>query len=107
MNFVSTSNGHYIYDKRTAEEFFESLGIDEQDFDSICGFMYRDNDYDNLKSEYDSLKDEFDSYEATLDERRSLLCEIQNLCDEALSMKRISKSRERFEAISRMIDQEL
>lgn len=107
MNFVSTNNGHYIYDRRTAEEFLESLGIDKEDFDSICGFMYRDNDYDTLKDRYDSLKDEFDAYEASLDARHSLLCEIQNICDEALSMQRISKSRERFKAISEMIYQEL
>lgn len=99
-------NGKCIYNQDTAYELLADLGMDKFDIRAFIELLAGDR-IEELEYQRDVAIQEEEAQEAWGDSVRSLMCEVQSVCDEALSMQRISKPRERFEHIGKLINEYL
>lgn len=99
-------NGKFIYNEDTARDFLADLGMDKFDVEAFIGLL-AGRKIEELEYQRDAAIQEEKAQEAWGDSVRSLMCEVQNVCDEALSMQRITKPRERFEHIGKLINEYL
>lgn len=98
-------NGVLVYSEDTAHDALASLGMDKIDAENFARLLC-ENELDEAEYQRDVARQEFEAMEARLDEIQSCMNEVINLIDEALDMERISKPRERFEALKRIIESE-
>lgn len=96
------ANGILVYNEATAKDMLHSLGMDKMDVENFSRLLCED-EIEEAEYQRDVAKQEFEAMEASLEEIQSCLNEVLNLIDEALDMDRISKPRERFEAMKRLI----
>lgn len=99
---IVLTNGEILSDERELTDYLEQCGFSPESLEDISG-MLQYNEVQELRSHLNCADSELRSYEASLDSLHSALNEIQNICDEKLKMQRISKARETFEAISKLI----
>ena len=100
------ANGIFVYSEATAYELLESLGMDSMDVQDFKNMLCSD-EVDEAEYRADIAKQEFEAMESYTEHVQSILNEVMNIVDEALNMERISKPRERFEAIKNLIEKEL
>ena len=95
------NDGTYIYDSRTLEDYFYSLGMDDLDIEAVQNYLnekYETHNIDYWKNEAKEWeRDSVREYEL----RNGLICEIQNLADELASGKGGTKAQyaERFKEL--------
>ena len=100
------ANGIFVYSEDTAHDLLNSLGMDSMDVESFKRLLCSD-EVDEAEYKASIAKQECEAMEAYTENLQSVLNEVMNIVDEALNMERISKARERFEAIRNIIDSEL
>ena len=105
MKYI-TINNVIVYDERTAVESLESLGLDWMDIEDFKSYLCESEAANVADAEQraKATSDEFRCYELYVDGITSMLNEVLNIVDEALDMQRISKPRERLEAIRKMVE---
>jgi len=99
-------NGTLVYSQATAKDMLRGLGMDNMDIENLATLLYED-EIEDLEYQRDVAVEEFNSMELRLDEIQSCMNEVLNMLDEALAMDRISKPRERLEAMKQLIVYEL
>lgn len=101
---IFLNDGSSIYGESDALDMLENMGmntLDIAEFKTIlCGSQIEEAERRERVS-----REEFEAYEASNDSLISCLNEVMNIVDEALDMERISKARERFEAIRQTVNQ--
>lgn len=100
------ANGIFVYSEDTALDLLKSLGMDNMDVENFKRLICSD-EVDEAEYRADVAKQEYEAMEAYTENLQSVLNEVLNIVDEALNMERISKARERFEAIHNLIYKEL
>ena len=87
-------------------ESLESLGLDWLDVEDFKSYLCESEaaKVADAEQKMKAVSDEFRCYELYVDSITSMLNEVLNIVDEALDMQRISKPRERMEAIRRTIE---
>lgn len=95
-------NGVLVYSEDTAHDALASLGMDKIDAENFARLLC-ENELDEAHYQRDVAKQEFEAMEASLENMQSVMNEVLNMLDEALCMERISKPRERLEAIRCLI----
>ena len=105
MKYI-TINSITVYDERSAVESLESLGLDWMDVEDFKSYLCESEAAKVAEAEQKAkaVSDEFRCYELYVDSITSMLNEVLNIVDEALDMQRISKPRERLEAIRKMVE---
>lgn len=105
MKYI-TINNVTVYDERTAVESLESLGLDWMDIEDFKSCLCESEaaKVADAEKRAKATSDEFRCYELYVDGITSMLNEVLNIVDEALDMQRISKPRERLEAIRKMVE---
>lgn len=105
MKYI-TINNVTVYDERTAVESLESLGLDWMDIEDFKSYLCESEaaKVADAEKKAKATSDEFRCYELYVDGITSMLNEVLNIVDEALDMQRISKPRERLEAIRKMVE---
>lgn len=99
-------NGTCIYSEDTARDFLHGMGMDNMDVEEFARMLCED-EIEEAEHKADVANQEFQAMEAYTDHVQSVINEVLNIVDEALNMERISKPRERFEAIKQLIYNEL
>lgn len=103
------ANGIFVYSEATALDLLKSLGMDSMDVENFKSMLCSDEvgKADEAEHKASIAKQEYEAMEAYTENLQSVLNEVLNIVDEALNMERISKARERFEAIENLINKEL
>ena len=103
------ANGIFVYSEDTAMDLLKSLGMDNMDVENFKRLICSDEAAKVDEAEYkaDVARQESEAMEAYTEHVQSVMNEVLNIVDEALNMERISKARERFEAIHNLIYKEL
>jgi hypothetical protein len=101
MNSI-TANGMFAYSKDTALDMLHSFGMDDNDIETLQTFLGQE-DIEEAEHEASVWKQEYQAMEAYAESIQSAMNEVLNMLDEALGMERISKARERMEAMRKVI----
>lgn len=101
---ILTKSGQYIYRQEEAEELLEEAGISDYDHEDFVNLL-TDNLIDTLYNRIDEYKECWDDYERIADSYRTALVDVLNLVDDALAAPRLTKSREKFESIHKLINE--
>lgn len=101
---ILTKDGRYIYRQEEAEEALEEIGIDSYNHEEFINLL-SDNLIDTLYDRIDDYEDRADDYERVADSYRTALVDILNLVDDVLAAPRLTKSREKFESIHKLINE--
>ncbi len=101
MNII-TINDAFAYDKATAVDMLHGFGMDDADVDNLKGFLVQDELEDATNGEA-VWKQEYQAMEAHAEALQAAVNEVLNMLDDALDMERISKARERMEAMRRVL----
>lgn len=101
MNVISI-NGNMAYSKDTALDMLHSLGMDDADIETLQGLL-GEEELEEAEHEASVWKQEYQAMKAYAESIRSAMNEVLNMLDEALDMERISKARERMEAMRKVI----
>ena len=101
MNSI-TVNGFYAYSKETTIEMLHGFGMDDMDIESMQDFL-NEEELEEAKYEADVWKQEYEALEAHTESVQSAMNEVLNMLDEMLEMQRITKAREKLEAMRMVI----
>lgn len=101
---ILTKFGQYIYRQEEAEGLLEKVGISDYDYENFVNLL-TNNLIDTLYNRIDECKECGDDYERISDSYRTALVDVLNLVDEALAAPRLTKSREKFESIHKLINE--
>lgn len=93
-------NNRFINDRFDAQNFLLECGMDKFDVQEFISVVNQDEVY-----KIRILQDENNMYERQMDGLYSLLNEILSLCEEQTKKTRLTKSRETFETIEKMINE--
>ena len=101
MNVISI-NGNMAYSKDTALDMLHNLGMDDADIETLQTLL-GEEELEEAEHEASVWKQEYQAMEAYAESIQSAMNEVLNMLDEALDMERISKARERMEAMRKVI----
>lgn len=101
MNIIAIENA-FAYNNATAVDMLHGFGMDDTDIDTLKTFLAGDELEDATNGEA-VWKQEYEAMEATCEALQSAMNEVLNMLDDALNMERISKARERMEAMRRVL----
>lgn len=101
---ILTKFGQCIYRQEEAEGLLEKVGISDYDYENFVNLL-TNNLIDTLYNRIDEYKECGDDYERISDSYRTALVDVLNLVDEALAAPRLTKSREKFESIHKLINE--
>lgn len=93
-------NNRFINDRFDAQNFLLECGMDRFDVQEFVNVIEQDELY-----KINILQDENAMYERQIDGLYSLLNEVLSLCEEQTKKTRLTKSRETFESIAKMINE--
>lgn len=98
-----TINGKVIYNQDTAREFLVELGMDRFDLESFIDLLCAEY-CSELEWKLECVQDDKDCLERSIDGYTSALNDVLEICDEKLKRQKITKSREAFEAIGKIVN---
>lgn len=101
MNIITIENA-FAYDKATAVDMLHGFGMDDADIETLKDFIVADELEDARDGEA-VWKQEYQAMEAHAEALQSAMNEVLNMLDDALNMERISKARERMEAMRNVL----
>lgn len=93
-------NNRFINDRFDVQNFLLECGMDKFDVQEFISVVNQDEIY-----KIRVLQDENNMYERQMDGLYSLLNEVLSLCEEQTKKTRLTKSRETFETIEKMINE--
>ena len=99
---IITIGDAYAYNRESAIDMLHGFGMDNHDIEALKGFIVADELEDATNGEA-VWKQEYQAMEATCEALQAAVNEVLNMLDDALDMERISKARERMEAMRRVL----
>lgn len=101
MNSI-TVNGFYAYSKETTIEMLHGFGMDDMDIETMQTLL-NEEELEEAQYEANVWKQEYEALEAHTESVQMAMNEVLNIIDEMLEMQRITKAREKLEAMRTVI----